>query len=255
MSLLSCQQLQIARGDRTLCRGLDIRIEAGQSWAILGRNGIGKTSLLTTLAGLTPAAAGEIHLGDQALATLTPQQRARQMAMLFQHQEDAFPGTVLETALIGRHPHLHAWQWEGADDFSAARAALARFGLAALEQRQVGSLSGGERQRLALATLLTQDASVLLMDEPTNHLDIHQQISCLDFLDQWRRQSQRALLMTLHDINLALRFCDHAILMFEEGTTLAGPQADVMTLENLERLFLQPLLQVEAPWGRAVLPA
>lgn len=254
MNLLNCQQLQVSRGERILCRDLNLQIDPGQSWAILGRNGIGKTSLLTTLAGLTTADRGQIQLGAQALAQLTPQQRARQMAILFQHQEDAFPGTVLETALIGRHPHINTWQWESAQDIDLARQALAQFDLSGLEQRQVSSLSGGERQRLALATLLTQEASLLLMDEPSNHLDIHQQITCLSYLDLWRRQSQRALLMTLHDLNLALRFCDHAILMFDEGETLSGPRAEVMNQENLERLYQHPLIPVEAPWGRALLP-
>ena len=254
MSMLRSAGLSLTIDSRILCRNLDLEVEAGQSWAILGCNGAGKTTLLNTLAGLRPLDGGQLWLNGTPATELGARARAKHLGVLFQHQDDSFPCTVLETALTGRHPHLKAWEWESDRDLEIAREALAQMGLSQFESRPAAGLSGGERQRLALAALLTQQSAMLLLDEPTNHLDIHQQISTLTYLDQWRKQSQRALIMTLHDINLALRFCDHAILIFNDGETLCGPAAQVLNSETLERLYLHPLVEIKSPWGQAFLP-
>ena len=100
--------------------------------------------------------------------------------MLPQDTVDAFPATVLETALVGRHPHLSRWQWESAADVGIARAALAAFGIGGVEARDVRTLSGGERRRVALAALLAQEPDLLLLDEPSTHLDLAHQVALLD---------------------------------------------------------------------------
>ena len=251
--LLSSSSLQVDIGGTEVCRDLDLHIEAGQRWALLGRNGIGKTTLLHTLAGLRQAQGGEIRLQGEELNRLSPRQIARRRGLLLQQQEDNFPSTVLETVLAGRHPYLKAWQWESESDMEMARAAIRRVGLAEMEGRAVQTLSGGERQRLALATLFCQNPPLLLLDEPTNHLDIQHQIALLDDLNQ-ASENGKALLMTLHDINLACRYCDHALLLFGDGESLLGPFDEIVTAASLERLYLHPLLEIATPRGRAFLP-
>src|SRR5690606_11717610 len=125
-----------------------------------------------------------------------------------------FPSTVFETALIGRHPHLAAWQMETESDFAIARQSLNKTDMAHLAEQDVNTLSGGERQRLSLATLLTQQPQIYLLDEPTNHLDLHYQISLLQTLTDSVASTESGLIMTLHDVNLAARFCDKLILFF-----------------------------------------
>lgn len=252
--LLTVQNLKVAIGGQRICDSLSLEIRSGERWALLGRNGIGKSTLLHTLAGLRPPHSGTIALQGDALATVTPQQLAQRRGLLFQQQEDHFPSTVLETALIGRHPHLKPWQWESQQDHDRALAALRAVQLEALAQRNITTLSGGERQRLAIATLLTQAPSLMLLDEPANHLDIHHQISLLDLLRAWSQQDGRALLMTLHDINLALRYCTHAILLPGDGEVIQGRRDEVITAGNLERLYLHPLMRIEGEWGQAYLP-
>lgn len=254
MSLLQTHGLALAIGGKQVCQALDFTLEAGQCWALLGRNGIGKSTLLHCLAGLRRADAGKRLLDGDNMARLTPRQIARQVGVLFQRQEDAFPGTVMETALIGRHPYLKNWQWESEWDQQLTLKALKQLQIDHLAERQVNTLSGGERQRLALATLLTQQPKLLLLDEPSNHLDIHQQVNVLELLKTWSERPGHATMMTLHDVNLAARFCSHALLLFGHGEIAAGTIEETLTEQNLERLYLHPIRRVAGEWGQAFLP-
>ena len=252
--LFQCRGLRVEIADLLVTRELGITIEAGQCWCILGRNGVGKTTLLHTLAGLHGARAGRLELNGIALADYKRRKLAQQLGILFQNQEDAFPATVLETVLQGRHPHLHTWQWESAQDHEFAMRALGLFGLEALVQRNVQTLSGGERQRAALATLLAQDTQLLLLDEPTNHLDLHQRLESLEKLVGYCKENNKAVVMVLHDINLAARFADHVLLLMGHGEFRHGKQSDILETGILEQLYGHPLVNVETPAGPAWLP-
>jgi iron complex transport system ATP-binding protein len=254
MSMLETHALQVTIGDTAVCRDLDLTINAGERWCILGCNGAGKTTLLLTLAGLRPPQAGRIALQQQALSALPRRQIARQVGILFQDQTDAFPASVLDTVLTGRHPWLGPLQWEGAADLQKARTALQAVGLAGIEQRSVTTLSGGERRRLGIATLITQDPQVLLLDEPTNHLDIHHQIRTLQLVSDLAADGNRALLLVMHDLNLAARYCNRFLLLFGAGETAQGNAAEVLTRPNLERLYQHPLLPLQGPQGEVWIP-
>lgn len=233
---LSCKDLTVEIAGRTLVRGLSVEVAGGSIVAMLGRNGTGKTMTLHTLAGLRAPAAGTVAIAGQPLETLPRRAVARSIGLLMQTSEDPFPSTVLETVLIGRHPHIGFWNWESEADHDIARAALAAVGLAGFEQRDIATLSGGERRRAAIATLLAQNPDVFLLDEPINHLDPHHQLDVLMLL-QKQAAAGHAVLMNLHDAGLAARFCDHAILLFGEGEWLAGPSAEVLTESTIERLY------------------
>jgi iron complex transport system ATP-binding protein len=239
-AVLETQALSVAIGDTTVCRELDLQLRQGERWCILGRNGTGKTTLLHTLAGLRPAAAGRIRLSGRLLDQLPGRTLARRLGILFQDHQDSFPATVLETALTGRHPWLGLMQWEGPTDLALARAALRRVALDGLEARNVTTLSGGERRRLGIATLLTQDPELMLLDEPTNHLDIHYRIRVLDLLRELSSGHGKTLLLVMHDVNLALRYCNRFLLLFGNGAHCSGTAA-VIDRANLERLYDHPL--------------
>ncbi len=242
MPMLSTQQLRVAIADTLVCDHLNLNIEAGQNWAILGMNGCGKTTLLHTLAGLFVAEAGELRLQDRRLANMGRREVAQQLAVLLQHQEDHFPATVLETVLIGRHPHIPPWQWESESDKQLALDTLRQLGLDGFAERSVLTLSGGERQRVAVATLLVQQTPLRLLDEPVNHLDIHHQHQVMQILSH--NNGQQASVFVLHDVNLAQRYCDHALLLFGNGETLVGHCDEVLNTENLSCLYQHPLQQV-----------
>lgn len=251
MSLLRTESLAISIGGWYVCRGLDFRLEPGQHWGILGGNGIGKTTLLLTLAGLRPPAAGRLLIEETPAAALRRRDLSRKLGVLFQDSHDIFPGSVMETVLIGRHPWLPVWSFEGEEDYALALAALRDVAMDTMAHRQVNTLSGGERRRLALATLLLQDPRIWLLDEPTNHLDLKHQINLMDLIRRRVDAAQGGLVMVLHDVNLITRFCSHVILMQDHETMLSGPVGEVVTQETLERLYRHPIRQINVE-GRSL---
>jgi iron complex transport system ATP-binding protein len=234
--LLTTRGLHVTIAGKIICRDLELSVRRGECWALLGRNGAGKTTLLHTLAGLRPAAAGSIDVVGRPLSEWTGRELACKRALLTQDDYDAFPASVLETALIGRHPHLSRWRWETAHDYAIARAALAAVSIAEEEARDVRTLSGGERRRVALAALLAQEPELFLLDEPASHLDLAHQLHLLDRLTAIAREERKALIMVLHDVNLAVRYCDH-VLLLDRGSALAGAAAELLTAERLTALY------------------
>jgi iron complex transport system ATP-binding protein len=254
-ALLYVRDLDVNIGSVRVAAGLGFDLAAGERLAILGRNGTGKTTLLTTLAGLREAEAGTIALCGEDYAALDARRAAQLRGLLPQGHLDAFQSTVLETALIGRHPHLGRWHWEGKEDERIAREALAAVDLAGLGSREVHTLSGGERQRLAIAALLAQQPRLYLLDEPLAHLDLNHQIAVLELLSRRARDEGVGIVMVLHDINLALRHADRALLLFGEGRTLEGPVEAVLTADSLSRLYGHPLRELRDGGARHFVPA
>ncbi|MCX7156693.1 MAG: ABC transporter ATP-binding protein [Rhodocyclales bacterium] len=255
--LLQTTRLEVNIGGHRICRDLDWRVEAGESWAILGRNGAGKSTLLATLAGLRPQQSGGLRVAGLALPHASLGAGARAMARvrgyLSQHQFDPFASTVMETVLVGRHPHLGRWDWESADDRRIAEAALNELGLNGLAEREVQTLSGGERQRLAVAQLLAQEPQLLLLDEPLTHLDLSHQVAVMELLTR-RAAAGAAIIAVLHDPGFAARYCRQALLLFGNNEWLAGPAAEVITAANLSRLYGHPLRELGANGDRWFVP-
>jgi iron complex transport system ATP-binding protein len=238
MTRLTLERLTLRAGDRTLIESLDLCLNAGESWAVLGPNGSGKSTLVHTLAGLQPPAAGTVRLDDTPLPEVELRERARRMAVLFQNDDHSFPATVLEIALSGRYPHgSRSWlARDDAQDLMLAHRALETVDLAGLDTRSVASLSGGERRRLEIAAVLAQDAEIRLLDEPTNHLDLRHQSAILEVLiSGWGKTALN--LLVLHDPNLATRYCSHALLLSGDGSSLAGPVAEILNAETLQQVF------------------
>lgn len=232
-AILQARQLTVRAGARVLLQGLDWQVAAGEFWCVLGRNGVGKSSLLHTVAGLHPHE-GQILLQGQVLSSLSPLQLAWQRGLVLQHQQDAFSLTVLEAVMAGRF--AHGGGWGGASgDMALARQALEQVGLADLGHQDLLRLSGGERQRVALATLLVQAPALYLLDEPTSHQDIAAQLQVMQLL-QGLAQQGKAVVASCHDINLARRFASH-ILLLNGSSAQAGPVESVMQPALLEAAF------------------
>ncbi|WP_150912014.1 ABC transporter ATP-binding protein [Marinobacter halotolerans] len=254
MNPLQAEQLVIDIPGRRSGQPLNFTLARGQVWGILGPNGAGKSTLLHTLAGLRPPRDGSVHLGGRPMTAWKRRQISQQLGLVFQDQQDGFPATVLETALIGRHPWLSPWQMESGEDERKARSALDALDVGHLKDRLVSTLSGGERQRVAIATVLTQNPDTWLLDEPTNHLDLHHQVSVLKLLTEQARGG-RSIFMCLHDLNLAARWCDHILLLFPEGEACWGPASEMLVPSALERLYGQKLITVEADGAPLFVPA
>lgn len=251
---LACHRLTVEVAGHILVRELELFVNGGTMTCILGRNGTGKTLTLHTLAGLRAAAAGEIRIGARRIDTLPRRELARSLGLLLQGTEDPFPSTVLDTVLVGRHPHIGFWAWESENDRAASRAALAAVGMESFAQRDVATLSGGERRRVAIASLLAQNPGMFLLDEPLNHLDPHHQMDVLKLMKE-RADAGHAVVMSLHDAGLAARFADHALLLFGGGEWLSGPSREVLTEETISRLYGVPVREIAWEQGRTFVVA
>ena len=166
-----------------------------------------------------------------------------------------FPGKVLEHVLIGRHPHLNTWQWESNTDYLIAQRALATVGLTEFAQRDIHTLSGGERQRMAIATVLAQQPRIFLLDEPVNHLDWHHQHQLLATMTGLAHSGSCSLVMALHDVNLAARYCDHVMMLFANGKVKMGNSAELLRAETLSSLYGYDIEQFDADGKVVFIPA
>lgn len=235
-ALFSCNDVRVDVSDRTLVDALTFDVGRGEVLAVLGQNGSGKTLTMHTLAGLRPASGGQVLLEGRDVSGRKRRELAQQLALLPQHVDDIFPATVLDTAMIGRHPHIGRFQWESPEDIEIGRAALASVDLDEFAGRDVLTLSGGERRRLAIAQILTQRPDVYLLDEPTNHLDPQHQLDALR-LFRARADAGAAIIASLHDVNLAVRFADCCLLLFGDGRWDIGATRDVLDPQRLTELY------------------
>ncbi len=252
--LFSCHDLRIAIPGHTLVDALSFEAGPGELLAVLGQNGSGKTLTMHTLAGLRAAPQGRVVLRGGDLAASRRRDIARKLALLPQHVDDIFPATVLDTTMIGRHPHIGRFGWETPRDFAVGRAALAAVGLDELASRDILTLSGGERRRLAIAQVLTQQPDVYLLDEPTNHLDPQHQIDALRLFRE-KADEGATVIASLHDVNLAVRYADRCLLLYGDGRWVIGACGDVLDETRLTELYATRMEAVDWRSTRLFIPS
>ncbi|MCU7800338.1 MAG: ABC transporter ATP-binding protein [gamma proteobacterium symbiont of Lucinoma myriamae] len=241
---LKTHNLSLSIAGKKISEQLNISFNPGEFWGIMGINGVGKTTLLQTLIALRNADSGTITLNGKNVHDYKRIQLAQSIGMMLQEYEYNFPATVLEAALIGRHPFINSWQWENSNDRQLAVNALKQVGLQLFYERSINTLSGGEKRRLNLATLLTQNPDYYLLDEPVNHLDIKAQLEILSLLKNQFERGKQCGIMVIHDPNMAYRFCDHILLLLDNGQWLAGAVKEVLNKDNLSRLYDCPIHQL-----------
>ncbi|MDR2508086.1 MAG: ABC transporter ATP-binding protein [Candidatus Accumulibacter sp.] len=252
--LLETRKLAVDIGGIAVCHSLDLELYPGERLAILGCNGVGKSTLLSVLAGLRQSQTGNVLIDGQRYADLGARKSALVRGWLPQARGDTFTATALETVLIGRHPHLERWEWEGEKDIQIARDALAAVDLMTFDQRDIQSLSGGERQRLAIAALLAQSPRLFFLDEPIAYLDIKYQIAMLELFSREAREKNAAIVMVLHEPGMAWRYCDRILMIHGNGKVALGNTIEMLTAEHLSSLYRYPLEILESRGRIGVVP-
>lgn len=234
--MLRADQLACARGGCRILQGIDFTLAAGEVLAVLGTNGAGKSTLMSTLTGELPADAGGVQLLGRALSDWPANARARRLAVLLQSSTLAFPFACEEVVAMGRLPHESGHE----RDLQIIELAMQAADVAHLRGRNYLALSGGERQRVHLARVLSQvwevEGACLLLDEPTASLDLaHQQLT----LAQARLVAERggAVLVILHDLNLAARYADRILLLDRGGMAALGSPWEVLEAERIKTVF------------------
>lgn len=230
---LAARDLACSVGGRTILAGVDLDIDPGHRVGIVGPNGAGKTTLLHTLAGLRAPSAGQVELRGAVLSGLKPRARAREIAVVAQEEETVSELLVGELVALGLTPHRRPWEGGGDAERAEVERALTAVDLVGYEDRPMTSLSGGERRRALLARGLAQQAPLIVLDEPTNHLDPRHQLDLLARL----RALDRTVVLSLHDLNLALRFCDRVAVVARGALQAFGEPAAVLTPELIADVF------------------
>ncbi|GFK94736.1 Fe(3+) dicitrate transport ATP-binding protein FecE [Fundidesulfovibrio magnetotacticus] len=240
--MLEAKGLRVNRGGRL--ESVDLRLAPGDFLAVVGPNGAGKSTLLRALAGLVRPCGGEALLDGRAVSGLPRREAARQVAYCPQHEDGRFGFTVLESALLGRHPWTGRFGDPGAGDLALARAVLEETDLTHLADRSVTELSGGERRRASLARTLAQagasprsgGARALLLDEPTAGLDIRHAFLAMAALRR-RVQAGAAVAVVLHDLNLAAMYCPLTLALDAGRVAAYGPTSRVLEPGLVARVF------------------
>jgi iron complex transport system ATP-binding protein len=239
--MLSVQALNVAYGDRQVLHDVSLQIEPGQVLALIGPNGSGKSSLIRTLSGVVKPLAGEISVQGKDARTISDSERARLIAVVPQAANLPPAFTVFECVALGRTPHLNWLGKLGKADLDQIGRALRDSETEALQHRRAGELSGGEQQRVLLARALAQACPILLLDEPTAHLDLHHQVGLLGLVRRMAKEQNLAVLIALHDLNLASLYADRLALLVDGRIRSTGTPEEVLTSETLQSAYQVPL--------------
>jgi iron complex transport system ATP-binding protein len=256
LQMLKIKNLSASYGTRRVLHDIQLTVESGQVLALIGPNGAGKSTLIRAVSGVIPIQSGHIATNGDNFAALSPMQRARYMATVPQAVSLPPAFTVWETVLMGRTPYLGFLGQTSDSDEALARRSLERVHALDLAERRVGELSGGEAQRVLLARALTQSTPILLLDEPTAHLDLQYQVSLLELVHDLAKTEKLAVLIALHDLNLAARTADRIALMVAGRIKATGTPREVLTAGVISEAYCWPVRVVENPLsgGPLVLP-
>jgi iron complex transport system ATP-binding protein len=233
---LEARGLRVRLRSRDVLRGLNAEAHPGQLTAVIGPNGAGKTTLLKAFAGLVAPAGGSVLVDGRPVAEWEPRALARVLAYLPQERLVHWGLTVRTVVALGRLPYQPLGAGESAADAAAIDAALAAVDGSHLAQRPVLERSGGERARVLVARALAQEPRALLADEPTAGLDPAHQLALFHHLAALAA-SGRAVVVALHDLSLAARFCHRVIILHHGAAICAGPPQDVMTPDHLAAAY------------------
>jgi iron complex transport system ATP-binding protein len=235
--ILQVQGVRFAYNSHPVLRQVSFDVQPGELVAILGPNGVGKTTLLKCLNGIMRPQEGAVLVQAEDVYRLRPLQVAQSIGYVAQKSE-ASRLTVFDAVLMGRKPYV---RWAVSEhDLSVVNAALKRLDLERLSLRFIDQLSGGELQKVSMARALVQEPSLLLLDEPTSSLDLKNQVEILGIIRRVVSEHRVAAVMTMHDINSALRFADSALLLKDGTIYFAGPVEQV-TEEMVESVYGLPV--------------
>jgi iron complex transport system ATP-binding protein len=246
--MLRIENLSVSYGPRRVLHDVSLEVNSGQVVALIGPNGAGKSTLVRAASGVIQAEGGSVRTNGHDLLALQPMQRARYLAVVPQAVSMPPAFTVWETVLLGRTPYLNFLGQVSATDEDIARRALARVDALDLSERRVGELSGGEQQRVLLARALAQSTPILLMDEPTAHLDLQHQVALMEMAQELAHSDHLAVLVALHDLNLAARYANRLALLVSGEVKAQGTARQVLGPETIAAAYGLPVEVIPHPF-------
>jgi iron complex transport system ATP-binding protein len=234
---LRVQGIEFAYNSVPVLKDVAFEAKEGEIIGVLGPNGSGKTTLLRCMNRALSPSKGTVLVEDKEIGSLSRKEIANEMAVVPQNCIITFPFTALEIVMMGRNPSMDRFQRETKGDIEIVRNAMEATSVTHLAGRSMNQLSGGERQRVIIARALAQQPKILLLDEPTLHLDVNHQMEIMELVRELARREKLTVIMVSHDLNLAARYCDKLILLSEGSVLSAGSVPDVLTQDNVEKVF------------------
>ena len=234
---ISVHNLHLSYGKKAVLSGIVLAVEGGGFYAIMGANGCGKTTLLRCIGGLLKPTAGEVRLMDKPIASYTARQLAQTVSIVKQRATTDLEFSAFEIVLMGRNPYQRRLENESQSDRDIVEQAMLQTNTWHLRHARPHEMSGGELQRVMLARALAQQTPVMLLDEPTSNLDIAHQYEIMSLLQDFNRNQGKTILIVVHDLNLAYRYCPGLILLAGGKAIYQGPMADGMTVERVKTVF------------------
>lgn len=233
MMVLTADRLDFSYGRRQVLSDIAFAVDRKEMVAVLGNNGAGKSTLLKCLNGILSAEKGTVLINGKEVSNMTRLEVARNVGYVAQRYESSRV-TVFDAVLLGRKPHMG---WEvSKKDLDVTEEVLTLMGLESFALRYTDELSGGELQKVVVARALAQDPEVLLLDEPTSNLDMKNQLELLDILQKIKEEKNVAIILTMHDLNLALRYAEKFVLL-KDSTVFAFGDRSVMTGDNIGQVY------------------
>jgi iron complex transport system ATP-binding protein len=245
--MLKIQNLSASYNSRQILHDISLDIQSGEVLALIGPNGAGKSTLIRAVSGVIPYT-GKVSANGDDFASLSPIQRAKYIATVPQAVSMPPAYTVWETVLLGRTPYLGFLGQVSEKDEEIARQSLERVSALPFAGRRVGELSGGEQQRVLLARALCQSTPILLLDEPTAHLDLQYQVGLLELVSELAHKDNLAVLVALHDLNLAAHYADRIVLMVAGNIKATGTPQEVLQPELIADAYCLPVQVVKHPF-------
>ena len=220
---------------REVLHGIDLTLPSNKFVAILGPNGCGKTTLVKQINRILQAHSGTVQVGEQMVSQLEPSELAKLIAYVPQMTSGVMNGSVMDTVMLGRRPYI---QWKPTnEDLEIVAKALIRLNISHLSQRLFNQLSGGQKQTVLIARALAQAPDIYLFDEPVSFLDVKNQLEIMAIGRELVEQDGKTVIMVLHDLNMALRFADHVVIMKDGNVFAQGAPRDVITEENILAVY------------------
>lgn len=239
--MLSVENVSLSFEKTAILEDVSLRLHKGKILGLIGPNGAGKTSLIRTINGSLCVDSGKIHFKKKDLTSLPPQERSQLIATVSQNRVIPASFTVGQIVSMGRTPYLNWFGQTNRKDDQIVKKAMQRTNVHPLADQPAETLSGGEQQRVILARAFAQQTPLLLLDEPTTHLDIRYQMEFLALLFEHVKKEKTSVIIAMHDLNQALRFCDE-ILLLSKGKVIAdGKPLEVLTEKRLSKVYQYPI--------------
>lgn len=247
MNQLNTSQLHFSYDQKKILDDITLNLEEGKFTGIIGPNGSGKTTLAKLMSKLLKAEKNTVYIDQKDINQIRIAELAKTMAIVPQASQINYDLTVYDVVLMGRTPHLKRFQPESDYDLQVVEEVMKKTDTWQYKDRLIHQLSGGERQRVIIARALAQEPKILILDEPVTYLDIHHQLQIMSLIKELSIASDMTIIMILHDLNYALKYCDHVVMLADGQVYKHGHPSDVVTIDHIKDVYQIDVNIIEHP--------